>query len=290
MYNIAVLLTCFNRKTKTLTALEHLYAAYGQVRDELTLTIYLTDDGSTDGTGAAVKAAYPEAKVLQGTGSLYWAGGMRHSWTAALKGHYDAFLLLNDDTNVVPHLFTELLETHAYCLGTYGMGGVYMGSTQDGPTGAHSYGGHVFTNKFMAQYVRVLPNGQTPQPAELGNANIMWVSKDVVEQIGILSDSYIHGLADYDYTLMAVKHKLPVMITRNYLGTCINDHTNPYLKFPKMSFKERMKLLYNPVGLDFRSNLQYNWRNFPYRLPIVYVMGWVKVLFPSLYLKRYNNL
>ena len=290
MHRIAILLTCFNRKEKTLKALSALYKAHEVEKDRISMAIYLTDDGSTDGTGEAIKTAYPEIKVLQGTGDLYWAGGMRHSWNEAKKGDYDAYLLLNDDTFIESSMFTELLDTHTYCLNKYGQGGIYCGATRDRETGEYTYGGHVFTNKFMAKYVKVLPNGKSPQPIELGNANIMWVSKNVVEQIGILSNKYIHGLADYDYTLMAVKENLPVLITPNYLGTCVNDHTNPYLKFPKMPFKQRLHFLYNPIGLDFKSNLQYNRRNFPYRLPIVYAMGWLKVVFPSLYIKRHNTL
>ena len=290
MIRVAVLLTCFNRKEKTLKALSALYKAYEVEMDRISMAIYLTDDGSTDGTGEAIKTAYPEIKVLQGTGDLYWAGGMRLAWSEALKGNYDSFLLLNDDTNVADNMFSELLETHLYSLNKYKQGGVYMGSTRDEVTDKHSYGGQIFTNRFMAKYVKVLPNGTSPQPVELGNANIMWVSKNVVEKIGILSEKYIHGLADFDYTLMAAKAKLPVLISSNYLGTCVNDHTNPYLKFSKMSFKQRLHFLYNPIGLDFKSNLQYNKRNFPYRLPIVYIMGLLKVLFPSVYLSRHGSL
>ncbi|RRQ48845.1 glycosyltransferase family 2 protein [Maribacter algicola] len=290
MYRIAVLLTCFNRKEKTLKALSALHKAHEIEKDRISMSIYLTDDGSTDGTGEAVKTAYPEIKVLQGTGDLYWAGGMRHSWTEAKKRDYDAYLLLNDDTFVESRLFTELLDTHTYCLKKYGQGGVYCGATKDKETQEYTYGGHNFTNKFFAAFKSVIPNGKTPQECELGNANIMWVSKNVVDKVGILSDGYVHGLADYDYTLKAVKEELPVLITPNYLGTCVNDHSNPYIKFPKLSFKQRLDFLYNPIGLDFKSNLTYNKRHFPIRYPFVYLTGWLKVFFPNIYNKRHRHI
>lgn len=290
MYNIAILLTCFNRKQKTLNSLECLHRAWQFEKKQIKLSIYLTDDGSTDGTTKAVKAAFPEVNILKGNGSLYWAGGMRNSWNTALKTNYDAFLLLNDDTNVYDNLFTDLIDTHAFCKKKYGIYGIYVGSTKDNVTNIHSYGGSILTNRILAKYTSVIPNGKNPEPCELGNANIMWVSKNVVDKIGILSKKYIHGLADYDYTLLAIKNKLPVLITSNYLGECSRDHKNPYKSFSSLPIKERIKLLYNPIGLDFKSNLQYNKRNFPLRLPIVYITGWFKILCPSLYVKRYTNL
>ena len=289
MQRIAVLFTCFNRREKTLNALKCLYQAHNQVVNSVKISIFLTDDGSTDGTGDAIKEKFPEVKVLQGNGNLYWAGGMRKSWGEAIKGAYDAYLLLNDDTDVYETLFKELLLTHDYSLDTYGRAGIYIGSTIDKKTNKISYGGSVFTNKFRAHYTKVIPNGR-PQKCELGNANIMLVCKKVVEQIGILSDKFIHGLADLDYTLKAVKNDIPVLITPHFLGECYNDHKNPYDTIDTLSIRERVKLLYNPVGLDFKSNIQYMKRNFPYRLPFVYLAGYLKVLFPKFYVKKlYKN-
>ena len=290
MRTIAVLFTCFNRKDKTLSALKSVFDAHNLVKDTITIKVYLTDDGSTDGTGDAVRSIYPEVNVLQGNGQLYWAGGMRNSWKAALTNQYDAYLLLNDDTDVNNTLFEELVKTHTYCINTYQQGGLYIGSTIDELTQNLSYGGYVFTNKFLAKYKKVIPNEKHPQECELGNANILLAHKDAVEKIGMLSEGYAHGMADFDYTLKAKKSKVPVLITTNVLGTCTNDHTNPYLTFHQLPLKERIKKLYHPVGLDFKSQLNYMKRNFLYRLPFVYIAGWLKVLFPKFYFnKMYKN-
>lgn len=53
MKTIAVLLTAHNRKEKTLLCLDFLFKQK-QV-EEYTIDVYLTDDGSTDGTSEAVK-------------------------------------------------------------------------------------------------------------------------------------------------------------------------------------------------------------------------------------------
>lgn len=55
---IAVLLTCFNRKTLTLSCLEHVLKAreaYNANHDDrINLSFFLTDDKCTDGTPDAV--------------------------------------------------------------------------------------------------------------------------------------------------------------------------------------------------------------------------------------------
>ncbi|MEZ4811239.1 MAG: hypothetical protein R2819_12840 [Allomuricauda sp.] len=282
MDKVAILLTCFNRREKTIKALTALNKAFEQSSGIGQMSIYLTDDGSTDGTSEAVSAQFPKANILKGTGDLYWAGGMRNSWKEALKGDYDAYLLLNDDTDVYSNLFDTIDNTHAFSLSKYGMGGVYVGTTIDAETKKVSYGGSVFVNKFLATSKRLKPQ-DIPIPCELGNANIMWVCKNVVEKVGVLSEGYVHGLADYDYTLKAVKKNIPALIMPGVVGECVNDHKDPYQKFFKLSFKERYKMLYSPIGFDFVSQTYHMKRHFPLRYPLFLAAGYFKVVFPKLY-------
>lgn len=289
MQSIAVLLTCFNRKEKTISALEGVFDAQKTVKNELTIQVYLTDDGCSDGTADSVRQKFPEVNILQGSGELYWAGGMRNSWSEAIKGDYDGYLLLNDDTETYLSLFTELINTNKYCLNEFEQGGIYIGSTLDKKTQKLSYGGAVFTNKSMAHYKKVIPNQTTPQECELGNANIMLVSKNVVNKIGMLSKDYVHGLADFDYTLRAKKAGFPVLITNNFLGDCTNDHSDTYERFAKLPLGKRYKMLNNPVGLDFKSHLAYMKNHFPYRLPFVFFAGYFKLFFPKFYVNKRLN-
>src|SRR5690348_12096667 len=93
---IAVILTTFNRKKKTITCLENL--GRQSLPDNITLDLYITDDASSDGTPEAILEHFPKAHLYHGSGSLYWAGGMRNSWRKALQSRPDFYLLLNDDT------------------------------------------------------------------------------------------------------------------------------------------------------------------------------------------------
>jgi GT2 family glycosyltransferase len=286
MTNFAVLFTCFNRKEKTLEALSNLYTAVNNAFPELKTQVYLTDDGSTDGTSENVKKTFPHVIILKGNGNLYWAGGMRNSWNAAIKKDYDAYLLLNDDTNVNEDLFTKIIATAAYAKQKYGKSGIYIGATWDPIKNKMSYSGSKITNWFLGKSAKVSPDNDIPMDCDMGNANIMCVPANVVAKIGILPKGYVHGMADYGYTLKAKKNKIPVLVMPGFCGECHNDHKNAYAKFIKLSFKERLKMLKHPIGLDFTSQLNYMKNHFPLRLPIVYAMGYFKVFFPKFYYNK----
>lgn len=284
MNNIAVLYTSHNRKPKTLKALASLKNALSTFKQTLQITIYLTDDGSTDGTSKAVMEKFPEVNVLQGNGNLYWAGGMINSWKEAVKNRHTGYLLLNDDTFISENIFDDIALTNEYALKTYGEKGVYIGSTKDPITEKLTYGGAVITNRFLYQFVILEPNGEF-QECDLGNANIMYVAAGVVDKIGILSKGYVHGIADYDYTLKSKKNNIPVLIMPNYCGLCERDTKGLYENFHLMNFKQRLKHLHSPTGIAFKSRLLFMRKFFPYRYPMFYVVGWLKVLFPNIYLK-----
>jgi GT2 family glycosyltransferase len=281
---IAVLLTCFNRKEKTIACLKQLVIALNNVEETISLKIYLTDDGSTDGTGEAVKLEFPEVQVLKGNGNLFWAGGMRNSWSEALKDEFDMFFLLNDDTILYPNVFNQLIEAREKAVNTYQQDGIYLGATEDPINKKNTYGGAVLLNKLTLKYKHLNPNGNL-QHVDLGNANIMFVSKNVVNQIGILSKDYIHGVADYDYTLRAVKKNIPVLLMPETCGSCINDHEDSYSKFSKKTFSERKKYLMHPLGLDFKSNFNLTKNHFSIRIPLVILGAGIKLFFANLYLK-----
>ncbi|TRZ45015.1 glycosyltransferase family 2 protein [Robertkochia solimangrovi] len=284
MQNIAVLLTCFNRKDKTLKCLNSLYKALEESQNySPEISIYLTDDGSSDGTGDAVRKNYPDVQVLEGTGSLFWAGGMRFAWKEAIKHNYDGYLLINDDTILEEFLFDRLYDTHCYSIQNFKKPGIYIGSTYNSETGVLTYGGWEIKNGFMGLSERIQP-ADAPQLCDLGNANIMMVPSEVVDSIGIISEGYRHGIADFDLTLKAKKKGFPNLLVPGFVGKCVFDHSSPYPKFKEMKFKERIKTLYSPIGLDFSSHLTFMRRHFPLRLPFVYFSGWLKVLFPGIYI------
>lgn len=296
---IAVILTCHNRKEKTLTCLESLYKALDCYNDEnqikICLTPYITDDGCTDGTAEAILNLYSEKQIhiVKGNGSLFWAGGMRLAWREALKlgNVYDFYLLLNDDTVVYNNCFFELLQTNIYSLNYFKKHGLYSGITCN--ISDHqkiSYGGSIWTNRLLAKSKMLKPSG-TPQLCDMTNANILLVSKEVVDEIGILYEGFCHATADYDYSINARKKNIPVLVTANVCGECDDDHgtfeENGH-KICAMGLKERISYFQHPLHSN-KDYLLYIRRNTPFRYPIVWLGRFVNLYFPRIYYNLFRR-
>ena len=72
--------------------------------------LIVVDDGSTDGTGDAVRAEFPGIEVLDGDGTLHYAGGTNRGIEAALRHDPDFIVTANDDAEFDPALFANLLS------------------------------------------------------------------------------------------------------------------------------------------------------------------------------------
>ena len=291
MKDIALLLTCHNRKVKTLAALQSVKEAAAHFKEsaDLNLSIFLTDDGCTDGTAEAVLKEHPETQIIQGTGELFWAEGMRVAWEAAVESptSFDAYLLINDDTEMLPNMFNLLFELHEHSMKVDKKPGVYVGPTKDKASGETTYSGALITNTFLYKQARILPNGK-PQRAHIGNANIMLVPAEVVNRIGVMRKGFAHGMGDYDYSYLAHKNDFPVYIASDYCGYCEYDHDNYYDKFTTLSFKKRKEYIHSPLGLDFKSHLKFNKAFFPWRIPVMLFAMYFKLYFPNAYVWTYR--
>ena len=78
-------------------------------------TIVVVDDGSTDGTSAALTRELPTVRILKGDGSLWWSGAMNVGvgWALARAKPHDVVLSLNNDTIPPPGYLERLLKAHA---------------------------------------------------------------------------------------------------------------------------------------------------------------------------------
>lgn len=280
--SIAVLITCFNRKEKTLNCIECLN---NQVNIEhVKLKIFVIDGGSNDGTVEAIHKTYPQVTIEIGEG-LYWAGGMRLAWETAIKEKlFNYYLLINDDTVVFSDTVFELLKADRYSLKEKNTSGVYIGSTYDSITKKHSYGGKKLKSWGNLSAVDIIPNGANYKICDLGNANIMMVSSKAYDVLGILCKRYTHSIADYDYTLSAVKNEIPVWVLPNYQGECTNDNGENFLT-NKSSIKQRISHLYSPKGNSYHEYMYFIKKFFPNYQFVAFLKLWGRVFIPSLWTK-----
>jgi GT2 family glycosyltransferase len=287
---IACLLTCHNRKEKTLKCLDSFYIAMRST-EGLISDIFLVDDGSTDGTSNAIRELFPNVNIIFGSGVLFWSGGMRLAWKTALMQDkkYDAFLLLNDDVILAEDFLTGLFYTHEFCLNQYNQSGIYVFSTKDSVSSKISYGGTLVTHRGIKIKTSLVEPSDTPIVCTMANANILMVTNSVVEKIGILDDRYNHQFGDYDYTLVASKKRIPVLVCPGFGGYCHDDHGNSWLQ-PGSSLKKRINFLYSPLGLSYKEQIYYLKKNFKYQFPYYFIMLWLKTLFPIVWekYKKYN--
>ncbi|WP_204105363.1 MULTISPECIES: glycosyltransferase family 2 protein [Spirulina sp. CCY15215] len=238
MKRLATLLTCYNRKAKTLECLNALFQQ--KDLDKITLDVYLVDDGSTDGTGEAVKEAYPGVKVIQGTGNLFWNGGMRLAFAEAIAQDYEGYLWLNDDTILYPDALRSLLDT-AENLAQQGFEqAIVAASTQDPKTQEFTYGGMKqkgwFHPPFKMQEVHPI---NTPLTCDTICGNFVLIPRNVVAAIGNLDPQLTHYAGDWDYGLRAKQAGCTIWIAPGYQGTCPRN--------PKPSPESKLEL---QIGLQ----------------------------------------
>ena len=279
---IAVLMTCHNRRETTLECLESLFIA--QVPKETTLSIYLVDDGSTDGTGDSVRERYPDVKVLNGDGSLYWCGGMRLAWNEALKSGYDYYLWLNDDTLLFEDALLKMVSTERTVAAMERNPVILAGATRAKDSEKCTYGGKRFNGFFgMPAFKTIEPTSQ-PERCDAVNGNCVLVSERVVKRVGILSDDFVHGLADLDYGLRAKKQNVNCWIAPGYIGICQENPVKKALKVKSLSTQEGVRILGESVtSPPTREWLVFTRRHGGPLWPLLWFRTWLRVMFPHLW-------
>ena len=251
MFGVAALLTCFNRKAKTLACLQRLYGQQG-LGQEYSLEIYLVDDGCTDGTAEAVARDFPAVHIIRGNGALYWNQGMRLAWQAALDSGtpYDFFLWVNDDSMLYADALPRILGDFRY-LQTQGQKpGAIVGSMVDPQTGVVTYGGRLPASRiFRHQFgPLVVPAGQ-PQPCRCINGNFTLVPAEAVRAIGILSPIFTHSMGDHDYGFRLVDAGFSCWVASGASGECARNPVRGSYLDKTLSLQKRLQLMKRPSQL-----------------------------------------
>lgn len=241
---VAVLLTCHNRRALTIACLRSLTRCLPDA------DVFLTDDGSVDGTAEAVKAEFPLATIVRGDGSLYWCRGMRLAWQQALNGRYDHYLWLNDDTVLYDGFFDELSGCASLCGGEC----IVCGLVEDQGRTSTIYGGYDARNR------KIQADG-TMQDVVRMNGNLVLVPRVVVERIGILDSYFIHDLGDVDYGLTARRNGIRVVSTRKNIAQGV---TNAQCRVRQwgVDVVKRFQRLNSPLGSPLSQNFYFRRKHY----------------------------
>lgn len=215
---LAALLTCHNRRVETLECLKALYEQI--LPSFVKLSVYLVDDGSTDGTSESVRHLFPHVNLIAGDGQLFWNRGMRVAIEEAMKHDYDHYLWINDDTILYPNAIQSLIEMNHKLEAHYENNSILVGSVCDPETKIFTYGGVYKSNLFHPlKFKKVIPNG-TIQSCDTMNGNCVLIPRHVIQKIGNLDPSFSHRFGDFDYGLRARESGFRIWATPAFLGEC----------------------------------------------------------------------
>ena len=244
---LAVLMTCHNRRDTTLACLQALY------QQDAIFDVFLVDDGSSDGTSDAVIASYPDVKILQGDGNLFWVGGMRLAFAEALKGNYNYYLWLNDDTLLEPQALNDLLNIHHDLAKRGHPNSIVVGSTQDPLTGQPTYGGAVQSKLWYTKKFEFVEPGQTSQECDTMFGNCVLIHNSVASKVGNIDGAFIHSMGDLDYGLRAGKLGCSIWAAPGFVGTCSRNSLDGSWVDPNLYLYRRLKKAFHPKAFPFKA-------------------------------------
>lgn len=248
---IGVVLTCFNRRQKTIGALTQLYACV--LPENMKLRVYLTDAASSDGTAEAVSSTFQDVRVIRGDSSLYWNSGMRQSLAAAYTDGVDFVLWLNDDTMLEPTAILALLDTYARQLESAGRHAIVVGTTRDSVTSAPTYGGVIFPIWWKRTTPQLVDTTTGDVVCETLNGNIVLVPREVYQRIGNLDPAFVHGLGDFDYGFRARAAGFYVVAAEGWHGHCSRNGSVGTFQDRRLPLRQRWALVTGPKGRPWKS-------------------------------------
>ncbi len=262
---IAALLTCFNRREKTLQCLRTLAAQ--DLPAGVSLEVFLVDDGSKDGTAEAVPAEFPRVTVIRGDGSLYWCGGMRMAWKVAAESDPDFYLLANDDTLLDKGALGSLLDITC----TPDDRIIAVAAIRDTESEQAIYGGIRAASGLRP------PTGK-PEHCDTFNGNAVLIPRAVYEEMGMLHHAYTHGMGDFDYGYQASRRGIRVIQSAEFIGTCSRNPLAGSWRDRNLGRMERLRILRSPKGLPFMEWLAFNRRNYGWLWPMRTISPYIRVL------------
>ncbi len=276
---VCALLTCFNRREKTIACLDALAASSGL--DGVELNAVLVDDGSTDGTAQAVSERFAWVQVVRAEGTLFWCRGMHLAFDTALRTGFDAYLWLNDDTMLHADAVRRLLDSAAALSQRAGAQVIVVGSTVDAVTGALTYGGERRPSRLKPLRIEPVPPLGTPQRCDSMTGNIVLIGAEVARRVGNVDPVFEHSMGDTDYALRANKLGVQVWVDAGVHGTCSDNAVQGTWCDTTQPLGPRWRDMMTRKGLPWRSWLVLTQRHAGPLWPLYFALPYVKVVVQS---------
>jgi GT2 family glycosyltransferase len=211
---VAVVIPVFNRKESTLMCLHDLAAQTG-----VAVTIWVVDDASTDGTPDAVRERFPDVRIVEGDGNLWWTGGTNAGIRAVLAEPAlpDYVLTLNNDTRIAPAYLATLVESaRAHPRTLVGS----LAVRDDAPEVIQDGGSRV--SWWTAKFTRIARGGSRTearsglgryQSVDVLSGRGMLIPAEVFSEAGLFDERRLpHYAADYEFSVRARRHGFALLV------------------------------------------------------------------------------
>jgi GT2 family glycosyltransferase len=247
---VAILITCHNRRDVTLNCLRALHG--NRLPPNSEFVVYLVDDGSSDGTGAAVRKLFAETIVINGDGSLYWTKGTWIAFDVAMRADHDFYLWLNDDLFLDPQALETLLATYSGLVDKGRPLSIVIGSTRDPRTGVVTYGGQVHASSWHPLRLMLVEPNSFPKRCHTMNGNCVLIPSMVAERVGNLDPEFTHRIGDIDYGFRARKLGCELWIAPGFVGVLSRNPVEGSWEDTDLALRERWQKATGPKGLPPR--------------------------------------
>lgn len=275
--SICALLTCFNRRDKTLECLRALAVSSGL--QQVALSAVLVDDGSTDGTAEAVRAEFAWVEVVRTSEPLFWCRGMHLAFETALRSGFDYYLWLNDDTVLKPDAVARLLTCELRLRAGTDAPVIVVGSTVDPISGDCTYGGERWVSRWGSFRCERIAPADTPQRCDTLTGNIVLVPALAAQRVGNLDPSFEHAMGDTDYGLRAAAVGVEIWIDSGVHGGCAHNALTGTYRDEALPLATRWERILSRKGLPWKSWLVFTRRHMGSLWPLVFAWPYAKLLF-----------
>lgn len=249
---LAAVLACHNRKATTQACLGRLLGQQAGVD----MSVFLVDDGSTDGTAEAVAAQFPDVRIIRADGNRYWAGAMGLGLSVALEQHFDLHLWLNDDVMLDPGALAGLMAV----MDQAGPSPIVVGTTRDPVSGARSYGGAVRASAWPPfRFAQVHAVEGPPVSCDTFNGNCVLVPRHAFEVLGPVDPGLdgAQGIGDTDYGLRARQAGIGIVAAPGFVGTCAPNREIPPWRDGRRSLGQRLASIFGARGPASRQMMRF---------------------------------